>query len=100
MKDSIFSSSAPGGRPHLLLDNVTWPGRIPLFCETSGTAAPTKYIPFTLEMFSANRRAARNLVAYYLAATPASRLFRGRFLYLSGSTSLTSLGPGIEWPLS
>ena len=85
-----------GGIQRLVLDNVTWPGRIPLFCETSGTTAPTKYIPFTPEMFAANRRAARDLIAHYLAAVPESRLFRGRFLYLSGSTALTSLGPAIE----
>ena len=84
------------GQVRLELDNVTWPGRIPLFCETSGTTAPTKYIPFTREMFAANRRAARDLIIQYLAANQDSRLFRGRFLYLSGSTTLTSLGPGID----
>ena len=87
--------AADSGMPRLELDNVTWPGRIPLFCETSGTTAPTKYIPFTPEMFAANRRAARDLIAHYLAAVPDSRLFQGRFLYLSGSTALASLGPGI-----
>jgi hypothetical protein len=92
----ITGYATGGGRPRLELDNVTWPGRIPLFCETSGTTAPTKYIPFTLEMFAANRRAARDLIAQYLAATQDSRLFQGRFLYLSGSTTLTSLGTGIE----
>jgi GH3 auxin-responsive promoter len=84
------------GQPHLKLDNVTWPGRIRLFCETSGTTAPTKYIPFTQEMFTANRRAARDLLVNYLAAVPESRLFQGRFVYLSGSTELNNLGPGIE----
>lgn len=87
---------AEGDRRSLELTDVTWPGRVPFFCETSGTTAPTKYIPFTPEMFAANRRAARDLVTQYLAAVPASRLFRGRFLYLSGSTALSSLGPGIE----
>ena len=80
----------------LELNNVTWPGRIALFCESSGTTAPTKYIPFTPEMFAANRRAARDLLAHYLAAVPGSRLFRGRFLYLSGSTALNPLGAGVE----
>ena len=88
--------SAPNGSPRLELDNVTWPGRIPLFCESSGTTAPTKYIPFTPEMFAANRRAARDLLTNYLAKVPGSRLFRGRFLYLSGSTLLTDLGPGVN----
>ncbi|MEI8039751.1 MAG: GH3 auxin-responsive promoter family protein, partial [Verrucomicrobiota bacterium] len=93
-----FSSGYTAGSksPRLELNNVTWPGQVRLFCETSGTTAPTKYIPFTPEMFAANRRAARDLVAHYLAAVPRNRLFRGRFLYLSGSTALSSLGPGIE----
>lgn len=84
------------GTPRLILDDVSWPGRVSLFCETSGTTAPTKYIPFTPEMFAANRRAARDLVCRYLAGTPESRLFRGTFLYLSGSTALSPLGPEIE----
>ena len=85
-----------GGRKSLELDNVTWPGRVRLFCETSGTTAPTKYIHFTPEMFAANQRAARDLVAHYLAAVPGNRLLRGRFLYLSGCTELSSLGTGVE----
>lgn len=90
--------------PHLLDDgqakqlelrNLTWPGLIPFFCETSGTTAPTKYIPFTREMFAANRRAALDMLACYLAAEPDSRLAGSSFLYMAGPTSLTSLGSGV-----
>ncbi len=91
-----FGQKTLNGPPQLDLDNVTWPGRVRLFCESSGTTAPTKYIPFTPEMFAANRQAARDLLANYLAVVPGSRLFHGRFLYLSGSTCLTTLGPGVE----
>jgi len=70
------------------LDNVTWPGRIGLFCETSGTTAPTKFIPFSERMFAENRRAALDMISCYLAARPESRIPNGKILYMSGSTTL------------
>ncbi|MCM2360050.1 MAG: GH3 auxin-responsive promoter family protein [Geobacteraceae bacterium] len=76
------------------LDNVTWPGKIRFFCETSGTTAPTKFIPFSAEMFAANREAARDLAACYLHRTPESRLLPGKLLYMAGNTRLTDLGGG------
>ncbi len=83
------------GKRSLNLTNVTWPGKVPFFCETSGTTAPTKFIPFTSEMFSANRRAALDLTACYLARNRASRLMRGKLLYMAGNTRLTDLGDGV-----
>ncbi len=82
------------GSVTLSLENVTWPGRPAFFCETSGTTAPTKYIPFTREMFAENRRAALDLTACYLAANPGSRLFDGKLLYMAGSTELRPVGHG------
>lgn len=84
---------ASGGS--LVLRDVTWPGLVTRFCETSGTTAPSKFIPFTDEMFAANRRAALDLLSCYLQMTPGSSLLTGRFLYLSGSTNLSSRGEGI-----
>jgi hypothetical protein len=81
-----------GDQLRLQLDNVTWPGRIPLYCETSGTTAPTKFIPFTREMFAENRRAALDLTACYLAGNPSSRLPGGKLLYMAGSTDLKDVG--------
>ncbi len=83
------------GRGMLQLQDVTWPGTIPFFCETSGTTAPTKYIPFSREMFAANKRAAFDLTAAYLARNPGSRLLGGKLLYMSGSTELTRMGEGV-----
>ena len=83
-----------GDQVSLRLDNVTWPGRIPWYCETSGTTAPTKFIPFSSEMFAENRRAALDLTACYLAATPSSRLMGGKLLYMAGSTELKDVGNG------
>ena len=82
-------------RRSLSLTDVTWPGTIRFFCETSGTTAPTKFIPFSDEMFAANRRAARDLAACYLHHTPESRLIPGKLLYMAGNTALTDLGNGV-----
>lgn len=89
-----FTSSDQGNC--LLLQDQAWPGMVPWFCETSGTTAPTKYIPFTREMFSMNQRAAMDMISCYLAAEPGSRLPGGKILYMAGSTELKSLGPGIQ----
>jgi hypothetical protein len=85
--------TAPGATAPLStapnLRNVTWPGTIRMFCETSGTTAPTKFIPFSKQMFAANRLAARDMMACYLAARPHSGIVGGKILYMSGSTALT-----------
>jgi hypothetical protein len=96
-RDYFSHGSREGeGGPELLLENVTWPGRIPFFCETSGTTAPSKYVPFTREMFAANRRAALDLTSCYLNANRRSRLFHGKLLYMAGNTELSELGAGVK----
>ncbi|ACM20347.1 GH3 family protein [Geotalea daltonii FRC-32] len=84
------------GRRQLLLKDQTWPGKIPFFCETSGTTAPSKYVPFSMEMFAANRRAALDLTAMYLHQNRDSRLFSGKLLYMAGNTQLNDMGNGIK----
>jgi hypothetical protein len=83
------------GRSVPNLDNITWPGAIKMFCETSGTTAPTKFIPFSTRMFAENRRAALDMMACYLAAHPESQILNGKILYMSGSTSLTKVRRGV-----
>ncbi|WP_370514309.1 GH3 auxin-responsive promoter family protein [Geobacter sp. FeAm09] len=83
------------GTKRICLDDVTWPGRVRMFCETSGTTAPTKYIPFSGRMFDENRRAATDMISCYLAAQRASRIGSGKILYMSGSTELNDMGEGI-----
>ncbi|HKB39937.1 MAG TPA: GH3 auxin-responsive promoter family protein, partial [Gemmataceae bacterium] len=78
--------------PHL--DGITWPGLIPYFALSSGTTSgSTKYIPVSREMLASNRRAALTTVAFYQAAYPDLRLFRGRLFFLGGSTELQALAP-------
>jgi len=86
---------SPSGGQVIELDNTTWPGRIELFCETSGTTAPTKFIPFSRQMFAANRQAALDLVACYLDKHPQSRISNGKVLYMSGSTALNEMRRGV-----
>ncbi|MDD2850894.1 MAG: GH3 auxin-responsive promoter family protein [Desulfuromonadaceae bacterium] len=87
--NSTIGRSAPD------LCNTTWPGKVKMFCETSGTTAPTKYIPFTSNMYAENRRAALDMMACYLAANPESQILNGKVLYMSGSTQLTKLRHGV-----
>jgi hypothetical protein len=87
--------ASTAGRSVPDLDNKTWPGAIKMFCETSGTTAPTKFIPFSNQMFAENRRAALDMMSCYLAANPQSRILSGKVLYMSGSTTLTRVKGGV-----
>jgi len=85
----------PDGKKYLQLKDVTWPGNTELFCETSGTTAPTKFIPFSSRMFEENQRAALDLICCYLKEYPDSGILNGKILYMSGSTSLTEMQTGV-----
>jgi len=78
------------------LDNLTWPGTIPYFANTSGTTgAANKRVPVSGEMVRANRRAALDVLVFHAARHPASRVLAGRSLILGGTTALERLAPGI-----
>lgn len=79
-----------------ILDDVSWPGRIPFFAMTSGTTTGrTKYIPITREIIRANERTGFDLMTYHLAHNPRSRPLAGRSFILGGSTALEEVAPGI-----
>jgi hypothetical protein len=79
-----------------LLDNVTWPGRIPAFANTSGTTgAATKRIPVSRDMLWSNRYAALDVLSWHVASRPRSRVMDGRNFLLGGSTALERLAPGV-----
>ncbi len=78
------------------LTDVTWPGRIPYFAVTSGTATGvTKHIPVSREMVRANRRAVLDLLAHHIASRPRSRVLGGKSFMLGGSTDLVRCAPGV-----
>jgi hypothetical protein len=87
------TSSVQHAAPNL--NNTTWPGPITMYCETSGTTAPSKFIPFSHQMFAENRRAAIDMISCYLASNPESQILKGKILYMSGSTKLTEVKQGI-----
>jgi hypothetical protein len=79
-----------------VLDDVSWPGRIPYFAVTSGTTGDvTKYIPVTQAMVRSNRKAALDLLTHHIAAKPDTRLFGGPNFILGGSTDLVPKAPGV-----
>lgn len=93
--EDLWEQYLRGGYP--VLDDVTWPGRIPYFALTSGTTqGATKYIPVSRAMLASNETAARTMVAYHLAVRPDSRLFHGRMFFLGGSSDLAEPAPGVR----
>ena len=71
---------------------VLWPGRCVYFAVSSGTTAGrTKYLPITNEMIAHFRRAGLDSLCLYARRTGSARVFRGRHLFLGGSTALTPL---------
>jgi hypothetical protein len=79
-----------------VLENCSWPGRIPFFALSSGTSAgASKYIPCTNEMNRANRRAAIDLLVHHVANWPGSHVMGGKIFMLGGSTELTRLEDGV-----
>lgn len=79
-----------------VLEDLTWPGRIPLFANSSGTSSGvSKHIPVSHEMAAANRRAAIDLLVHHVANRPQSRVLAGRNFMLGGSTALEPLAPGV-----
>jgi hypothetical protein len=83
--------------PFPVLEGCTWPGRLPFFAVSSGTATgEVKHIPCSGAMIAANRRAALDTLVHHLAATPGSRLLDGDFFVLGGSTDLKELAPGVR----
>ncbi|HPX62256.1 MAG TPA: GH3 auxin-responsive promoter family protein [Deltaproteobacteria bacterium] len=92
-KDNLHQQA--DGQKALRLKDATWPGRIGMFCETSGTTAPTKFIPFSERMFRENQSAALDMISCYLRQHPDSRIPGGKILYMSGSTALTEMDPGV-----
>lgn len=79
-----------------LLDDVSWPGRIPFFALTSGTTAgPSKRIPVSHEMIAANANAGKLTLAWHFRARPESRLTEGVTLMLGGSTAFETPAPGV-----
>tara|TARA_R110002126_G_scaffold25171_6_gene86428 strand:+ start:1814 stop:3379 length:1566 start_codon:yes stop_codon:yes gene_type:complete len=79
-----------------VLDDISWPGRIPYFAKTSGTTTGvTKHIPVTQEIIRSNEKAGFDLMTYHLAHNPQSKPLSGKTFIIAGSTALQELAPGV-----
>jgi hypothetical protein len=79
--------------------DVLWPGQCSFYAVSSGTTAGrTKYLPITYEMLGHFRRAGLDSLLYYTARVGHTGVFRGRHLFLGGSTTLAALPESAPFP--
>jgi hypothetical protein len=72
--------------------DVLWPGPCSFYAISSGTTAGrTKYLPITGPMIAHFRKAGLDSLLYYAARTSRTKVFRGRHLFLGGSTALSPI---------
>jgi hypothetical protein len=72
--------------------DVLWPGQCAFYAVSSGTTAGrTKYLPITDEMFAHFRQAGLDSLLFYTSRMGQAGIFRGRHLFLGGSTTLALL---------
>jgi len=72
--------------------NMLWPGQCSFYALSAGTTTGhPKYLPVTGEMMTHFRRATLAAGFYYTARAGHAGVFRGRHLFLGGSTALSSL---------
>lgn len=78
-----------------LIDNVTWPGKIPYYALSSGTTSgATKYVPVSWEMVKSNKKAGFTTTALFRHVNPAAKQLTGKFFFLGGSTDLRKQSDG------
>lgn len=72
--------------------DILWPGRCAYYAVSSGTTAGrTKYLPITREMIAHFRRAGLDSLCFHARRAGSASIFRGRHLFLGGSTALAPL---------
>lgn len=72
--------------------DVLWPGRCSFYAVSSGTTAgPSKWLPITEEMLLHFRQAGLASLMFYSARVRHADVFRGRHLFLGGSTVLVPI---------
>lgn len=75
--------------------DVLWPGTCAFFAATAGTTGGSpRQVPVTETMLAHFRDAALDSLLYYTARVGHAGVFRGRHLFLGGSTALTPLANG------
>ncbi len=80
-------------------ESVLWPGFCSFYAVTSGTTAGVrKYLPVTEAMLRHFRQAGLDALLYYTAKVGHCAVFRGRHLFLGGTTTLAALDAAKEPP--
>ncbi|MCD7970067.1 MAG: GH3 auxin-responsive promoter family protein [Alistipes sp.] len=74
--------------------DVLWPGTVKWFAKSSGTTGSrSKFIPVTAEgLDGCHFQGPRDVVAFFTAAYPKSRVFKGKTLTLGGSKRIEKEG--------
>ena len=73
-------------------ENILWPGSCQLYSVSSGTTAGrTKYIPVTESMLDHFKQTGLDSILWYTSRTGSTRIFRGRHIFLGGSTTLAAI---------
>ncbi|PTY03800.1 hypothetical protein DB347_21470 [Opitutaceae bacterium EW11] len=72
--------------------DVLWPGTCRYYAVSSGTTAGrTKYLPITDAMIAHFRQTGLDSLFFYASRTRRSDIFKGKHLFLGGSTTLTEI---------
>jgi hypothetical protein len=71
--------------------DVLWPGTCQIYATTSGTSGPTKHIPVTEAMLRHFKKCGLDSTLWYAARIGHAGVFRGRHLFLGGSTALAPI---------
>jgi hypothetical protein len=72
--------------------DILWPGRCAYFAVSSGTTAGrTKFLPVNAAMLAHFRQTGLESLCLYAQRAGHARVFRGRHLFLGGSTALSPL---------
>lgn len=80
-------------------ESILWPGTCAFYAVSSGTTAGrTKYLPVTEAMLQHFRQAGLDSLLYYTARVGHAGVFRGRHLFLGGSTALAPLDAAKDNP--
>ncbi len=72
--------------------DVLWPGTCAYYAVSSGTTAGrTKYLPITSAMLEHFRQTGLDSLLFYTARVGRADIFKGKHLFLGGSTTLTPI---------
>ncbi|MEM1422546.1 MAG: GH3 auxin-responsive promoter family protein [Planctomycetota bacterium] len=119
-REAIAPADYEAWRPHMARmreggePDVTWPGLVMDWAQTSGTTGGEKYIPVTQQMMKSNYRAALDIFCHVSRfGLSLSSMFAGNVLFMGGSTKVDTnehgvrtgdlsglVTPLIKWPLS